>query len=72
MDHYVRKFGKLSSPKKDSAKNVSTTGQLDTFHMLVRLGSKSFKLGFKSMWTKNFHMFKLDLEKGREQETTGS
>ena len=53
----------LAVLKKDSAKNVSTTGQLDTFHMLVRLGSKSFKLGFKSMWTKNFQMFKLDLEK---------
>ena len=36
--------------------------------MLARLCSKSFKLGFNSMWTKNFQMFKLDLEKGEEAE----
>ena len=28
-----------------------------------RLCSKSFKLGFSSMWTKNFQMYKLGLEK---------
>ena len=27
---------------------------------------KSFKLGFSSMWTENFHMCKLDLEKAEE------
>ena len=26
---------------------------------------KSFKLGFSSMWTENFQMHKLDLDKGR-------
>ena len=31
--------------------------------MLARLCSKSFKLGFRSMWTKNFQMYKLGLEK---------
>ena len=31
--------------------------------MLVKLFSKSFKLGFNSTWTKNFQIFKLDLEK---------
>ena len=30
--------------------------------MLVRLCSKSFKLGFSSTWTENFQMYKLDLE----------
>ena len=40
-------------------KNVKTTVQLHSFHMLVRLCSKSFKLGFSSMWTK---MFKLDFK----------
>ena len=29
---------------------------------------KSFKLGFSSTWTKNFHMYKLDLEKAEEPE----
>ena len=36
--------------------------------MLARLCSKSFKLGFSSMWTENFQMFKLDLEKTEEPE----
>ena len=35
-------------------KNVQITIQLHSFHMLARLCSKSFKLGFSSMWTKNF------------------
>ena len=34
--------------------------------MLARLCSESFKLGFSSLWTKNFQMFKLDLEKAEE------
>ena len=29
---------------------------------------QSFKLGFSSMWTENFQMFKLDLEKAEEPE----
>ena len=36
--------------------------------MLVRLCSKSFKLGFNSTWTQNFQMYKLDLEKAEEPE----
>ena len=36
--------------------------------MLVRLSSKSFKLGFSSTWTKNFQMYKLDLEKAEKLE----
>ena len=44
-------------------KNVQTTTQLGSFHMLAKLYSKSFKLGFSSMWTKNFQMYKLGLEK---------
>ena len=39
---------------------------LHSFHMLARLWSKSFKLSFNSMWTENFQMFKLDLEKAEE------
>ena len=37
-------------------KNVQTTIQLHSFHMLARLCSKSFKLGFSSIWTKNSHV----------------
>ena len=35
-------------------KNVQTTAQLHSFHMLARSCSKSFKLGFNSTWTENF------------------
>ena len=37
-------------------------------HMLARLCSKSFKLGFSSMWTKNFQMYKLGFKEAEEQE----
>ena len=49
-------------------KNVQTTAQLHSFHMLARSCSKFFKLGFNSMWTKKFQMYKLDLEKAEEPE----
>ena len=38
----------IPNPKKGNAKNVPTIGQLYSFQMLVRLCSKSFKLGFSS------------------------
>ena len=78
---YTSKFGKLSSDhrtgkdqlsfqsqRKAMSKNVQTTAQLHSFHMLARSCSKSFKLGFNSMGTKNFQMYKLDLEKAEEAE----
>ena len=45
-------------------KNVQTTTQLHSFHMLARSRSKSFKLGFNSTWTENFQMYKR-FRKGR-------
>ena len=36
--------------------------------MLAKLCSKSLKLGFSSMRTENFQMYKLDLEKTEEPE----
>ena len=36
--------------------------------MLVRLYSKSFNLGFSSMWSENFQMYELGLEKAEEPE----
>ena len=75
------KFGKLSSgnrigkgqfsfqsQRKAMPKNVEITVPLHSFHLLARLCSKSFKLGISSMRTKNFQMFKLDLEKAEEPE----
>ena len=53
-------------PKKSVAKECSTAMQLRSFHMLASLCSKSFKLGFSSVRTKNFQMHKLGLEKAEE------
>ena len=36
--------------------------------MIARQYSKLFKLGFSSMWTKNFQMYKLVLEEAEEPE----
>ena len=52
-------------PKKSKAKECSTTIQLRSFHMLANLCSKSFKLGFRNVRTKNFQIHKLGLEKQR-------
>ena len=49
-------------------KNVQTTVQLHLFHILVRFCSKSFKLGFSSIWNENFQMYKLGLEKAEKLE----
>ena len=78
---YVNKFVMLSighrtgkgwfpfqSQRRAVPENAQTTGQLCSFPILVRLCLKSFKLRFSSMWTENFQMFKLDLEKAEEPE----
>ena len=72
---YASKFGKLSNSHRPGKgqfsfqpqrrvmpKNVQTTTQLHSFHMLARSCSKSSKLGFNSTWTKNVQMYKLDLK----------
>ena len=69
---YVSKFGKLNSGhrigkgqfsfqshRRTMPKNAQTTVHLYSFHMLARLCLKSFKLGFSSVWTENFQMYKL-------------
>ena len=57
-------------------KNVQTTAQLHSFHMLPRLYSKSFKLGFSSTSIKNFQiyklLYKLGLEKAEKPEIKSS
>ena len=58
----------FQSQRRAMPKNVQTTIQLCSFPMLVRICSKSFKLGFSSMSIKNFHMYKLGLEKAEEEE----
>ena len=78
---YVSKFGKLSSghrtgkgqfsfrsQRKAMPKNVQTTAQLHSSHMLAKQCSKFSKPGFSNMGTVNFQMFQLDLEKAEEPE----
>ena len=58
-----------SNPKhRQCQKNVQTTAQLDSFHMLAKKCSKFTKPGFNSMWNVKFQMFKLILEKAEEPE----
>ena len=55
-------------------KEISNTKECSNYHtvvlisLLVILCSKSFKLGFGSVWTENFQMYKLGLEKAEELE----
>ena len=56
-----------SNPKEGQCQRMfKLSRRLCSFHILVRLCSKSFKLGFNSMWTENFQMYKLGLEKAEE------
>ena len=48
--------------------NVWTTVHLFSFHILARFCSEFFKLGFSSMWSEDFHVYKLDLEKAEEPD----
>ena len=78
---YVSKFGKhrsghrigkgqfsFQSRRKEMTKNAQTTTQLYSSHTLAKKCSKFPKSGFKSTWTVNFQVFKLDLEKAEEPE----
>ena len=78
---YTSKFGNLSSghrtgkghfssqsQRKAMPKNVQTTIQLHSSHMLVKWCLKFSKSGFSNTWTVNFQMFKLVLEKVEEPE----
>ena len=79
---YASKFGKLSSghrtgkgqfsfqsQRKAMPKNAQTIAQLHSSYTLVKYCSKFSKPGFSNMWTMNFQMFKLVLEKAEEPET---
>ena len=78
---YVSKFGKFSSGHRTGKgqfsfqpqtrampKNVQTTIQLPSFHMLAMLYWKSSTLGFSSTWTEIFQMYKLGFEEAEEPE----
>ena len=56
-------------PKKDNAKECSNYHTIAiSSHASKFTWSKSFKLDFNHMWTENFQMYKLDLEKAEEPE----
>ena len=78
---YASKSGKLSSghrtgkgrfslqsQRKAMPKKAQTTIQLYSSHTLAKQCSKFSKPGFSNMWTVNFQMSKLDLEKAEEPE----
>ena len=80
-NQYASKFGKLSSghrtgkgqfsfqsQRKAMPKNVHTTTQLHSSHMVAKWCSKFSKPGYNSTWIVNFQMFKLVLEKAEEPE----
>ena len=78
---YASKCGKCSSghrtgkgqfsfqyQRRGIPKKCSNYSQLYSFHVLAISCSKSSKLGFNSMGTMNFQMFKMDLGKAEETE----
>ena len=58
----------ISIPKKGIPKNAETTAQLYSLHTLVNSWLKFSKPDSSNMWTMNFQMFKLVLEKAEELE----
>ena len=58
----------FQSQRRTMSKNVHTTIQLCSFHMLARLCSKSFKLVLSNVWTKNIQMYKLGFKVAEESE----
>ena len=64
----LERWFSFESQRKALPKNVQTNSQLHSFHMPAEKCWKFSKLGFNSWWTKNFQVFKLNLEKVEEQE----
>ena len=64
----LEKISSFQSQRKAMPKNAQTTAQLHSSHTLVKKCLKFFKPGFSNMWTLNFQMFKLVLEKAEEPD----
>ena len=58
----------ITIPKKGNAKECSYYRTIALISHASKVMPKFSKPGFKSMWTVNFQMFKLDLEKAEEPE----
>ena len=74
-NQYANTFGKLSSGHRTGKGQFSFQSQRRTvpnYHTVVLISRatkfklKILQLGFNSMWTKNFQMYKLGLEKAEE------
>ena len=72
---YASKFGILSSGHRtwkgqfhSSPKGCSNYCTILLISHTSKEWSKSFRLGFNSMWTENFQVYKLDLKKAEESD----
>ena len=66
MNTNVEILNKILANRFSNTSNAQITAQLHSSHMLVKKCSKFSKPGFSNMWTVNFQMFKLVLEKAEE------
>ena len=57
-----------SNLNEGKAKECSNNHTIVLISQANKVMLKILQLGFKSMWTENFQMFKLDLEKAEEPE----
>ena len=55
-------------PKKSNARESSNYHTVTLISYASKIMLKIFHLGFRSMWTEDFLMYKLDLEKAEEPE----
>ena len=55
-------------PKKGNAKQDTNYHPIAIISHASKVMLNILQLGFNSTWTKNFQMYKLDLEKGEEPE----
>ena len=53
---------------KGNSKESSTYHAIALISLANNIMLKIFQIGFNSMWTENFQVYKLDLEKGKEPE----
>ena len=58
----------ISIPKKGNAKECSNYCTIAFISHASKVMLKILQVGFNSMWTENFQMFNLDLEKAEELE----
>ena len=57
-----------SSPKEGQCKRIFKLLKIVFISRANNITLKIFQIGFNSMWTENFQVYKLDLEKAKEPE----